>query len=474
MTDAVTITERYRVLARYHRDVFSAIEQGQLQRAMRLLFEFAEDYCLKFESDVASLSDQYQEIINAPQGQTTDPLLFLQAFHKLWIAMEDEALSGFSPDDVQDVAARISDRQPSEGETPTDADSLVDLKKAILRRDSQFRKPLVELKNVFRSFGRSNTFELGPVNLAVSQGQIVGVVGPNGSGKTTLLRVVAADLAQSSGEIDYPGLIPRNFTKSQRAYTSWPMVRSKIAYVPPSPDPIHENTVLALWMTGAAHGISPTELERQITVTMHKYGLNQYADQRVSELSTGYRLRFELARILFTRPALFVLDEPLANLDRNAQLTLLDDLKMLSASVDTPRSIVISSQHIDEIASISDYLVFLSDGDVQFSGRREEVISVLDYSLFEISVTDRLDELEMLLWKCGAVEIDSTPVSLLARFPKGTRQEMLVQAMFEAGLQVKNFRDLSNSIEALLLMPRFKASRQAKEFGTVNKPNFGN
>jgi ABC-type multidrug transport system ATPase subunit len=177
-------------------------------------------------------------------------------------------------------------------------------------------------------------------------------------------------------------------------------------------------------------------------------------------------LRFELARILFTRPALLVLDEPLANLDRNAQLALLDDLKMLCASVDTPRSIVISSQQIDEIESISDHLVFLSNGDVLFSGPREDVIGVLDYSLFEVSVTDRLDDLEMLLRKCGALEIDHTPVSVQALFPKGTSQEVLVRAMLDAGLRVKNFRDLSNAIELLLLMPRFKSSRQARESRT--------
>ena len=142
---------------------------------------------------------------------------------------------------------------------------------------------------------------------------------------------------------------------------------------------------------------------------MRKYALGQYSDRRVSELSTGYRLQFELTRILFTEPSLLVLDEPLANLDRNAQITVLEDLKMLSASVETPRSIMISSQHIEEIAAISDYLVFLSEGDVLFSGRREEVPNVLDYALFEISVDDRWNELERLLVARGAIEINRRP-----------------------------------------------------------------
>src|ERR1700722_1209011 len=108
MTLAITNAERYRVLAGYHHDIFSAIEQRQLQRAMRLLFGFAEDYCLNFETDVAALSDRYQQVIDAPNSQTADPLLFLQAFHRLWIAMEDQVLAGFPPGVVQQGATEIT------------------------------------------------------------------------------------------------------------------------------------------------------------------------------------------------------------------------------------------------------------------------------------------------------------------------------------------------------------------------------
>jgi ABC-2 type transport system ATP-binding protein len=468
MTLAITNAERYRVLAGYHHDIFSAIEQRQLQRAMRLLFAFAEDYCINFESDVAALSDKYQQAINAPTNQNPDSLSFLQAFHRLWIAMEDDVLAGFPPEVVQGASPEITIDDPH---TAAKSSALVNLKKTILFRSSQASRPLVELKQAVRNFAHSQqAFKLGPINLTIPQGQIVGVVGPNGSGKTTLLRLLAADLMQSTGEIDFSGLIAKNSTDPAGASGFWPRVRSKIAYVPPSPEAIYYKAELALWITGAAHGIPTTELEHQINVVMHKYGLSQYSEKRVSELSTGYRLRFELARILFTNPSLLVLDEPFANLDRNAQLTVLEDLKMLSASVETPRSIVISSQHIEEISSISDYLMFLSDGTSLFSGRREEVANILTHAMFEISVTDRLDDLERLLTLHGAVEIDRTAVSMLALFPKGTDSALLVQAIYQAGLRITNFRDLSNSIEMLLLMARFKS--QHKMIGLLHgQPN---
>src|SRR4051812_40125875 len=101
MNLAVTNTDRYQVLAGYHHDIFSAIEQRQLQRAMRLLFGFAEDYCLEFEDKVAALSDRYQEVIDPPNDRSSaDPSLFLQSFHRLWIAMEDSVLAKFPLDAV--------------------------------------------------------------------------------------------------------------------------------------------------------------------------------------------------------------------------------------------------------------------------------------------------------------------------------------------------------------------------------------
>jgi hypothetical protein len=82
--------------------------------------------------------------------------------------------------------------------------------------------------------------------------------------------------------------------------------------------------------------------------------------------------------------------------------------------------------------------------------------------VFEISVNDRLDELETLLLRLGAIEIDRTAISMFALFSKGTDQKALVTAVYENGFRVKNFRDLSNDIEALLLMPRFRAWRQRR------------
>ena len=128
---------------------------------MRLLFGFAEDYCLNFEDDVAALSEKYQEVIEAPNDQSPDPSLFLQAFQRLWIAMEDQVLAEF-PSDAVDEGAAIAADASRQGAAAGHSDTLVDLKKAILLRSSQSRAPLAELKNVEHSFDNGKDVSARP------------------------------------------------------------------------------------------------------------------------------------------------------------------------------------------------------------------------------------------------------------------------------------------------------------------------
>ncbi len=132
----------------------------------------------------------------------------------------------------------------------------MDLKKAILLHSSQSRAPLVELENVEHAFGEARgAFKLGPVNLNVPQGQIIGVVGPNGSGKTTLLRVIAADLLPSSGNVDFRGVTTQTTERNMPSRGRWAAIKSRIAYVRPSPDLFNENTELALWITYGGYAL---------------------------------------------------------------------------------------------------------------------------------------------------------------------------------------------------------------------------
>lgn len=99
---------------------------------------------------------------------------------------------------------------------------------------------------------------------------------------------------------------------------------------------------------------------------LERLNLTDYAHLNWNQISSGYRTRFEIARILLQRPSLLILDEPLANLDINAQQTILNDLKFMAKSQYHPMGIVLSSQQLHEVEKVADDVLFIKQGNCLF------------------------------------------------------------------------------------------------------------
>jgi ABC-2 type transport system ATP-binding protein len=262
-----------------------------------------------------------------------------------------------------------------------------------------------------------------------------------------LLRLLAADLAPTGGAVLFPGL------GAQGPRQSWPKVRARIAFVEPQPPRIRERLEPALVWTAVAHGMDYGQAEEGARVTLHRFGLAAHAHKRATELSTGLRLRFEIARILMTNPDLIILDEPLANLDVVAQQALLFDLQMLAASVQQPRSILISSQHINEIEAIADRVIVLSQGQSLFVGRKDEIAVKLGVNVFEV-VSENRRNLVQTARALGALEVIELGVSVVLVVPQAVSREALLAQLSAASVDVTGFYDLSRSAKALLYIDR--------------------
>src|SRR5690606_22151851 len=107
-----------------------------------------------------------------------------------------------------------------------------------------------------------------------------------------------------------------------------------------------------LHFSAAIAGLTGAENELMVDFMLERLNLTQYALLTWEQISSGYRTRFELARILLQKPQLLILDEPLANLDINAQQTILNDLRFITKSAYNPMGILLSSQQLHEVEKV--------------------------------------------------------------------------------------------------------------------------
>jgi ABC-2 type transport system ATP-binding protein len=281
---------------------------------------------------------------------------------------------------------------------------------------------------------------LNSINLSLNQGEITGVVGENGNGKTTLLRIIAGELAADSGIIEYEG---RRITSIH-----WREYKESISYIPQRIPRWYGYLKTNLIFQASIHNIDPKEIDGRLDTLLDELGLTKYADLKWSEISTGYRLRFQLAKMLISKPKLLVLDEPIANLDVKAQDKFLSDLQRIVSQDGFKTAVVLSSQQLHQVESFSDNIVFIQNGDVRYNGKVEEVGHDRETNSFELSsnITE-LDLVEIFSERILSINTKGKVISIEAKMD--LTNDELIKVLGEKGISITYFRDISSSTKKL-------------------------
>lgn len=281
----------------------------------------------------------------------------------------------------------------------------------------------------------SKAFTLGPMNLEIRTGEIVGLVGENGNGKTTLLRSLCGELRADKGELYY--LFP---------YTDMYDLRSKLIYIPQRTPSWRGGLLQNLLFTAVSYGYSPGEAVEVTELIMARLGLRKFRGYSWKNLSSGYKMRFELARMLLRKPKILLIDEPLANLDIIAQQTVLEDLRQIAGSPFRPLAVVLSSQQLYEVEKNSSQIIFLKNGKQQ-DLNRGEVASLI----IEFETDENITELKRKLSKLPLQSLEQNGSTFVAVFHKEMKREDFIRFCLEQAVNIAYFRDISKSSRVFFL-----------------------
>jgi ABC-2 type transport system ATP-binding protein len=301
---------------------------------------------------------------------------------------------------------------------------------ASLNKQAQTIHPLITANKIAKTYSGGN-FSLKPISVDIKTGNVLGVVGENGNGKTTLLRCLAGQLALDGGSVEYHLLNkPDNYA-----------VKNHIAFIPQRIPRWYGLLKDNLHFSAAIAGVHGNKNNLMVNFMLERLNLGRYAHLTWNQISSGYRTRFEIARILLQKPRLLILDEPLANLDINAQQTILTDLIFMAKAAHNPMGIILSSQQLHEVEKVADTVIFIKNGNCLYSSNDKEEKITSTAVEFE-TTADRGAILKIFGTENIELQFNGGFYTIVAA---ALQAQQIIAKMVEAKLPLTYFRDITYS-----------------------------
>lgn len=222
----------------------------------------------------------------------------------------------------------------------------------------------VKLEKVVKRYGR--VVAVDHVDLNIVDGEFFSLLGPSGCGKTTTLRLIAGLEFPDEGFIYIDDKVVNNVHPKDRDVA---MVFQNYALYPHMT--VFENIAFPLESRRKALGLSKEEIRKRVLETARFLGIEELLERYPSQLSGGQQQRVALARALVRKPKVWLLDEPLSNLDAKLRVLMRGELKRLQKQLGITTIYVTHDQV--EAMSMADRIAVMNKGRVAQVGSPDEL-----------------------------------------------------------------------------------------------------
>lgn len=239
----------------------------------------------------------------------------------------------------------------------------------------------IEVNNLSKKY---DTFELKNINFAVPKGSIVGFVGENGAGKTTTIKSIL-NITNSSGSIKILGKNIKQYEKE---------IKQNIGVV-------LDDSFLSEYLTAKQINSIMKDIYNEWNENKYINYLKQFnlpINKLLKDYSSGMKMKLKIATAISHNPKLLILDEPTSGLDPVVRNEILDIFRNYIEEDET-RSIFISTHITTDLEHISDYIVFIKNGEIIFNLPTIELLE--NYGIIKCSKEDfsKIDEQDYIRFK---------------------------------------------------------------------------
>ncbi len=220
----------------------------------------------------------------------------------------------------------------------------------------------VSLKNVNKQYKGNNKKSVTDFNLDIEKGEFIAFVGPSGCGKSTTLRMIAGFEEVTEGKIEIDNKVVNDLLPRDRGIA---MVFQNYALYP-------HMTVEKNIAFGLKNIKTPQEeINKKVDWAIDVLGLEEYRKRKPKNLSGGQRQRVALGRAIVRNQKVFLMDEPLSNLDAKLRVSMRNEITKLHRELGATTIYVTHDQV--EALTMSDKIVIMKDGEIQQVGSPEDI-----------------------------------------------------------------------------------------------------
>lgn len=220
----------------------------------------------------------------------------------------------------------------------------------------------LELKNLKKKYTKNGPMIVNNMNLSIEKGEFVVFLGPSGCGKTTTIRMISGLEEVSDGEIlidgeNILGKQPKDRGVSMifQSYAIWPHMT------------VFDNIAYPLKLKK----VPKEEIKRRVTVAAEATHISNLLDRYPAQMSGGQRQRVAVSRAIVIEPKIFLMDEPLSNLDAKLRVSMRTELKNIHNKQHSTSIFVTHDQA--EAMSLADRIVVMYQGNIEQIGTPLEV-----------------------------------------------------------------------------------------------------